>query len=384
MKIFFCDNRLGGLLGFRADIIRHFLSEGHDVALVAPKAVSSWDKVGAQDITGYKLYDVDIDANGMNLLHEIRLFMQYLKLFRRERPDIVFNYTIKPNVYSSIAARMFGCRVVCMMPGLGYIFDEKGLKRKILVSMCRIGVKRAERVFVLNRMNYDKLVADRIVKPSKLILLKGGEGVDLDAYTSGKTDYTDGVTFLMVSRLLNEKGYAEFVEAARIVNHSSSKARFEILGPLAYDSPMGVSREVFEADQKEGVFKYLGVTNDVQSVVGRPDVVVVVPSWYKEGMNRSLMEACALGRPIITTDNPGCREMVENTFNGYIVPMKDAEALADAMRSFMKLPDDAKNRMAEYSRIIVSRRFDVRDVISVYDAILNNSFDVDAFNKRSL
>ena len=370
MKIFFCDNRLGGLLGFRIDIIRHFLSQGHDVTLVAPHAVSDWDKVGLHDVTGYKIREVDMDASGMNPLHELRLFRQYLRLFRRERPDIVFNYTIKPNVYSSLAARMCGCRVVCMMAGLGYIFDERGLKRKLLLAMCKAGLKRAERVLVLNSMNYDKLISEKMVKPSKLVLLDGGEGVDLDFYSVHEAGFTDGVTFLMVSRLLKEKGYEEFVEAARIVSHSTSAARFRILGPLAYDSPMGVSRDVFEEDMKEGVVEYLGVSNDIPEVVGGKDIVVVVPSWYKEGMNRSLMEACAMGKPIITTDNPGCREMVAEGENGYIVPVKDAQALADAMKRFVCLSEERKLRMAQRSRELAESRFGVDKVIEIYDSIL--------------
>lgn len=373
MKIFFCDNRLGGLLGFRIDVIRHFLSQGHDVTLVAPHAVSDWDKVGLHDVTGYKILEVDMDASGMNPRHELRLFRQYLRLFRRERPDIVFNYTIKPNVYSSLAARLCGCRVVCMMAGLGYIFDESGLKRRLLLSMCKAGLKRAERVLVLNSMNYDKLVSERIVKPSRLILLEGGEGVDLNYYSQHEAGFESGVTFLMVSRLLNEKGYEEFVEAARIVGHSTSAARFEILGPLAYDSPMGVKKEVFEADVEKGAFKYLGVSNDVPAVVGRKDVVVVVPSWYKEGMNRSLMEACALGKPLITTDNPGCRELVAEGENGYVVPVKDAHALADAMKRFVCLSEDKKLRMAQRSRELAESRFGVDKVIEVYDSILNGT-----------
>jgi glycosyltransferase involved in cell wall biosynthesis len=261
-----------------------------------------------------------------------------------------------------------------MMAGLGYIFDEKGLKRRFLMSLYKYGLRRAEHVMVLNSMNLDKLISEKVVKQSKLILLEGGEGVDLNYYSPRESDYSDGVTFLMVSRLLREKGYEEFVQAAQIVSHSTSSAKFEILGPLAYDSPMGVSREVFEEDMKSGIVKYLGVSNDIPAVVGRKDVVVVVPSWYNEGMNRSLMEACAMGRPIITTDNPGCREMVTEGVNGYVVPVKDAHALADAMKRFVCLKEERKTDMAKQSRKLAEDRFGVDKVIEVYDSILNRQF----------
>lgn len=369
MKIFFCDNRLGGLLGFRIDIIRHLADIGHEVCLVVPSAKTEWDKVGTQTLQGVRIIEIELEPSSKNPIKDSYLLFQYFQIFRRERPDIVFNYTIKPNIYSSIAAKWCGSKVICMVAGLGYMFEGSGLIKKLGLKLYKYGLNMAEKVLVLNKMNYDKLKDSHIVSTDKLILLKGGEGVNLNAYPYQPSDYTSGVTFLMIARVLYDKGYVEFVEAIRLLRNTFPNAHFEILGPIAYDSPMGIPRKIFEQDKKEGLFKYLGVVPNAAPVLSRPDIVVVLPS-YHEGLNRSLMEACAIGRPIITSDIPGCKETVEKGVNGYLVPPKNIKALAEAMSQFMKLPPEAKKEMAEQSYKLAKERFDIAKVISVYDKIL--------------
>jgi glycosyltransferase involved in cell wall biosynthesis len=369
MKILFCDNRLGGLLGFRVDIIKHFIEAGHDVCLVVPPALTDWDNVGVHNIH-VRIITIDMQPSGQNPFNDFKLLIQYLKIFRQERPNIVFNYTIKPNIYSTMAARIMGCRVVCMLAGLGYMFDKKGFLKHIGLKLYKFGLKGAERVLVLNEMNYEKLCQTRMVPKEKLILLSGGEGVNLQEYPYSVPDYSKGVTFLMVSRLLYDKGYSEFVEAARIVKAQYPSIQFELLGPTAYDSPMGVKTEEFKKDCQEGIFTYLGVSNNVYDIVSRQNVVMVLPSKYGEGLNRSLLEACAIGRPIITTDIPGCREVVRPGKNGYLVPANNSNTLADAMIAFINLPASEKTKMGEYSHNYAKERFDVRKVIEIYDRVV--------------
>ena len=371
MKIFFCDNRLGGLLGFRIDIIKHFIDKGHEVCLVVPPARTDWDKVGAKVPKGVRIIEIQMQPSGQNPINDIRLFCQYLKIFRKERPDIVFNYTIKPNIYSSIAAKMCGCRVFCILAGLGYMFDGKGLMKSLGLKLYQYGLSKAEKVFVLNQMNYDRILSSKMVSSNRLLLLRGGEGVNLNDYSFQPTDYSNGITFLMVSRVLYDKGYQEFVEAAQQIKTQYLHVNFEILGPLAYDSPMGVPKDIFESDQQKSIFHYLGVAPNVRDFVSRPDIVVILPSKYGEGLNRSLMEACAIGRPIITTDIPGCRETVENGINGYLIPSNNTKKLVEAIKQFIDLPLNAKREMAEHSHHIAKERFDIKNVLAIYDQLLS-------------
>ena len=371
MKIFFCDNRLGGLLGFRIDIIRYFAEQGHDVCLIAPPAVTDWDKVGAQLPNGVRIKHIKMQPSGINPLSDISLFFQYLKIFHDERPDIVFNYTIKPNIYSAIAAKRCGSRVFSMLAGLGYMFEGKGLLKSLGLRLYKYGLSKAEKIMVLNQMNYDKMIATKMVDRNKLLHLTGGEGVNLNEYQHKPTNYPNHTTFLMVSRMLKDKGYTEFIEAAKKLKGQCQNVSFEILGPTAYDSPMGVNQVTFENDQKANLFHYLGVVQNINSVVGREDVVVVLPSKYGEGLNRSLMEACAIGRPIITTDIPGCKETVDEGRNGFLVPMGDAEALAEAMKRFLALSENDKEKMASESRKLANEKFDVNKVIKVYEQFIS-------------
>lgn len=369
MRIVFCDNRLGGLLGFRRDIILHFVEQGYDVTLVVPKATTNWDKVG-KVIPCVKIVHVPMTPNGLNPISDIHTLFAYRSIFKKLRPDIIFTYTIKPNIYAGLAASWLGIPSVSMLAGLGYMFMGNSWLRRLILRFYKWGISHSRKVLVLNQSNYDQLLERKMVTSERLILLPGGEGVNLTEYAQQPADYSKGITFLMVSRVLYDKGYTEFVQAAKVMRGKSPRVRFELLGPLAYDSPMGVEDAVFEADRTAGFFRYLGVTNDVADFVGRPNVVVVVPSKYGEGLNRSLMEACAIGRPIITTDIPGCRETVEQGKNGYLVPKGDTSHLIRAIKQFMALSEDDKRAMANHSHQLATKRFDVQDVIAVYDRII--------------
>ena len=257
-----------------------------------------------------------------------------------------------------------------MLAGLGYMFDGGGLMKSLGLKLYKYCLSKAERVLVLNQMNYNKIIESKMVAADRLLLLKGGEGVNLNEYVFQPADYSDRVIFLMVSRILYDKGYSEFASAACQLKGKYPNISFEILGPLAYNSPMGVPREVFEEDMQAGIFHYLGVTPNVYSFVSRKNVVLVLPSKYGEGLNRSLMEACAIGRPIITTDIPGCRETVEEGVNGYLVSKGNTRELANAMERFIELPNNIKTEMATHSHRIATEKFDINHVIKIYDELL--------------
>lgn len=370
MKILFCDNRLGGLLGFRIDVIRHFIQQGHEVILVCPKPTTDWDKLGQNNLPKVRIEYVPMNVNGHNPFADLKTMLFYWKLFRKEHPDCIFTYTIKPNIYAGLVARVLRIRTISMIAGLGYAFMGQGVFKRLLRSIYRFSLRHAEKIMVLNKSNYDTLLQFHFATTDQLILLHGGEGANLVNYPYAPSSYTDGVTFLMVSRILYDKGYTEFIEAAKYVLQRNADVKFELLGPTAYDSPMGVPHSVLETDRSLGIINYLGVSEHVVQLLSRPNIVVVLPSYYAEGLNRSLMEACAVGRPIITTDIPGCKEAVDHDKNGYIVPIKDIHALAEAMLQFISLSEEQKRAMAQHSHELAVQRFDVRKVIDVYNRIL--------------
>lgn len=369
MKIILSDNGLRALVNFRIDVIRHFLESGYEVTIVYPRSTREESLIKLLPAK-CRVIENGMKPSGTSLLDDFKLFLEYVSIYKKEKPDIVFHYTIKPNIYGNLAAKLLGVQSVDMVAGLGYMFNSDGFAQRLGRAIYRFGTLRAKRVFVLNQSNYASLLKYRFCKQKNLILLKGGEGVNLDLYKYVENKF-DTTRFLMVARILYDKGYSEYVDAAEIVKSKYPDIEISLLGPLDENSPMGVSKEVLKRDVDNGKIDYLGVSNDVPSIVGRDGVVVVVVSSYHEGLNRALMEATAMGRPVITTDTPGCRETVDEGKNGLLVPVKDSKALAEAMIKIIELPQESKQSMARRSYEKAKRDFDVGNVLKVYDNVIS-------------
>lgn len=366
MKIIFCDNTLWGLVNFRGEVIRHFMRKGHQVVLVAPEKEDKQMRTTIPD--GVRYIPVKMARTSLNPVKDFGYFMRILKIFRAERPDYIFNYTIKPNIYGSIAARLCGCRSTAMMAGLGYIFINDSLLLRIARTVYRFGLLFTDHLIVLNSFIREMVVQKRFCNPKKIVFLEGGEGIDIWKYT--KYDNASATTtFLFIGRILWDKGYDEFSKAARKVKALYPDTRFELLGSMDPSYPKSVPEERLRHDEADGILKYIGFTHDMNSVFERKGIVITLPS-YSEGMNRALMEACASGKPIITSDVPGCREAVDDGVNGYLVPVKNADALADAMLRYIRLSEDEKRRLSDKSRVKAETLFDIRNVIEKYKHIV--------------
>ena len=367
MKILFSDNSLFGLVNFREPVFRHFYELGYDIVLVAPKPVDGEDMVKAAPAYA-KYIAIEMQRTGQNPAGDMKYFLQLFKIYKKEKPDYIFHYTIKPNIYGSIAAKLVGIRSSCMVAGLGYAFDSNGIKNQIARSLYKIGLKCSEKVMLLNSSNKQKLISLGILKESKVVFLKGGEGLVLDSYKCCSEASSD-VVFLMVARILYDKGYSEFVEASRRICIEYPKVRCCLLGPVDEMYPNAVYRKQIDSDVEAGYVEYLGFTDNPSEIMSREEIVVVLPS-YHEGFSRSLMETCALGRPIITTDIPGCKELVIDGFNGFLCKRKDSESLYEAMKKYILLSLDARSKMGMNGRALAEEHFDVKDVIKIYESII--------------
>lgn len=371
MKILFCDNGLATFLNFRGGVVRYFHESGHEVVVAVPQSTS--DSASMTSVPDYlQVYPLPLDRNGANPLSDLRFYYALYKLIQEVKPHVVFTYTIKPNIYGSFAARRLGIPVVAMVAGLGYTFSGNSIKHRLGRLLYKHGLRNADKVIVLNRNNLDTLRDNSFVKEQNLILFEGGEGVNLMQFPLVHDDYKN-VRFLMVARVLYDKGYTEFVEAARIVKEKYPQIQFDLLGPLATDSPMGVPTEVVKSDVASGAINYLGETNNVASFVALNGVVVVVSS-YHEGFNRSLMEACAMGRICITSNIPGCAEIVEDGYNGYLVQPKNSKELASAMIHVIESSEETRQRLAANSYKKAREYFDIQNVYRQYDLILKQIF----------
>ncbi|NVK93102.1 glycosyltransferase family 4 protein [Bacteroides sp. L10-4] len=366
-KILFCNNCLSGLIHFRKEVIDEYEKMGYEIVIVVAKQKVT--EVELEKLSKkWKVNLVSLSPNSINPFSDLKYFWELYMIYKKELPDIIFHYTIKPNIYGTIAARLLKLPCVAMVAGLGYVFEGNSLKKRIGRSLYKFSLRRSNKIICLNAANAEVLLNGNYCKPNNLIWFKGGEGVNLDLYPYKPMRF-ETTKFLMIARVLYDKGYTEYVEAAKIIKRKYPNIEIELLGALATDSPMGVPEEIVKSDHNNGFINYLGTTNDVPSYVLRDGVVVVLVSKYLEGLNKSLMEACSMGRPIITTTNPGCQETVENGVNGFLIPPGNHIALAEAMIKFIELPQNRKKEMAEASNAKAKKDFDIRIVLDYYKSI---------------
>jgi glycosyltransferase involved in cell wall biosynthesis len=364
-KILVLGSYAPSLVRFRGPLLRDLVAAGYQVVGCASEDDS--EVAAALAGLGATYRSVRMDRAGTDPVADLRTLGGLVRLLRAERPDVLLAYTQKPMVYGGIAARLAGVpRFFAMVTGLGYAFAEgpslgRRLLRKVTAGLFRPALRHAEAVFYFNPEDRAQLERHGIVRPGQRLVRVDGSGVDTAHYAPAPLPEGPPV-FLLVARLLRDKGLREYVEAARMLRTRWPAARFRIVGPLDAN-PTSITAAELAAWKAEGVVEYLGETNDVRPYL-RACTVFVLPSYYHEGVPRSVLEAMATGRAIVTTDWQGCRETVAAGENGFLVPVRDPAALAVAMARFLEDPGLAR-RMGQRSLEIVDARFDVRRINAV-------------------
>jgi glycosyltransferase involved in cell wall biosynthesis len=314
---------------------------------------------------GIRFIPFPINRRALNPLVDLNLVRRLRTIYRAEHPDFVFHFTIKPVIYGSIAARYAGVsRIYNMIPGLGYVFAGDRvvpqMLRPLVKRMYKIALKDSQVVFFQNKEDREYFESNLLVnkKQSEITL---GSGVDLDQFSFAESLPKDcSCTFLLFSRMLWDKGVGEFADAARVLKKELPEARFQLLGRIDTENPAHVDPGAIEAWVAGGFIEYLGEMAEVRNVIAAADVVVL-PSYYREGVPKSLLEALAMGKAIITTDTPGCRETVVDKLNGILIAPRDVGSLTTAMR-FMATQPERRVEMGKAGRRIAVDRFDVKRV----------------------
>ena len=361
MRVVVAGGFAPSLINFRSELLEALVAAGHDVVATASEDDSAISTALAR--RGVTYQPIPLSRTGANPLDDLKTLYRYYRAWRRLQPDIVLAYTIKPVVYGLFAASLAGVRArYAMITGLGTaLVEAHGLtgraKKKLAMALYRRGLRGAKAVMFQNSDNQAFFNAHGLTGNVERQVLINGSGVNLDQFTPTAPD-TSRPTFLMIARLLIDKGLREYANAARLVKKHYPNARFLLVGPTD-QSPMALPEAERQAWEEEGVVEYLGATDDVRPYL-RAASVYVLPS-YHEGTPRSTLEAMAVGRAVITTDVPGCRETVEHGQNGLMVPARDAAALADAMMSLIQQPENVV-AMGHASRRMVEERFDVHKV----------------------
>ncbi len=353
---------------WRRPLIRALQAAGVETAVVAPPgpAVAAVAELGCLTLT------YPVNRQGLNPVAEIRSLAALYGVYRRWRPAIAHHFTIKPNLYGTLAARLAGVPVVvATVTGLGYIWADSGPKAWLLRATLRPIYRRvlrlADAVIYLNE-------ADREVLGGRRTAVIPGEGIDLTEFSPEAVPPDrrlalrqalglgpDTPVVLMVGRMLQHKGVGEFVEAARRVRPAFPEAAFLLVGPSDEGNPAWIPVEALRAWEAAGLIRYLGPQEDVRAWMAIADVVVL-PTYYREGLPMVLVEAAAMGRPLVATDVPGCREVVEDGVNGVLVPPRDGAALAGAIEALLR-DAELRARFGAAARRLAEGRFSDRQVV---------------------
>lgn len=350
------------LTAFRGRLIEALLARGHEV--IGCAADHDPDVVMALEAMGVRFVQVPLDRTGLNPLRDLGSVLALRRIFAELRPDVLLAYTMKPMVYGAIAGRLAGVgRVYTMVEGLGYAFADGDERRRrvlrfIQSQLYRVAFRLSAASFVLNPDDRHDLRRRRLAAPGHEMVLLDGIGIDLGHFAPSPVP--EGPPhFLFIGRLIGDKGVASFAAAARAVKRHHPDARFTVLG--GFDTaPGAITPETVRGWEAEGLIHYAGTTDDVRPFI-RAATVFVLPSTYREGVPRSSLEAMAMGRAIVTTDAPGCRETVRHGQNGLLVAKHDTDGLVGALCRFADEPALAATMGAE-SRRLAEARFDDRAV----------------------
>lgn len=361
-RIVITVNAAWNLVNFRMGLIRALIADGWEMVAVAPEDA---DARAALEAAGCRFVALAIESKSTSP-GDLRILQDYWRLLRRERPDIVLGYTIKPNVYGSLACRLLGIPIINNISGLGTGFMRSGWLNRIVRLLYRRGLAASRRVFFQNVDDRDLFVNLKLVRAEQTGLLPGS-GIDLARFAAAPfvARGSGELTFLLIARMLGDKGVREYVGAARIVQRRlAPAARFRLLGFLDVDNRTAISRAEMDGWVAEGVVEYHPPLADVRPAIADADVVVL-PS-YREGTSRVLLEAAAMARPLIATDVPGCREVVEDGITGLLCRVRDVGSLAEAMERMIALSHDERAAMGAAGRAKVESEFDERLVIDAY------------------
>lgn len=351
MRILILSNSSEGLYQFRYELISELL-DNHKVYISAPfgEYVDEFVKMNCNFI------DTDISKHGTNPFEDIKLLNCYIKTIRRIKPDIIFTYTIKPNVYGGIAAQICSVPYVANITGLGSAIENGGILQKISLFLYRIGLKNAQKVFFQNVENQEFMLQTKTVS-SNFDLLPGS-GVNLEKFKLQA--YPETLDFVFVARVMKEKGIDQYLEAAEYIGKRYPQTRFHICGSCEESYA-----EQIKSLSDNGVIIYHGNVKNMKEIYGMA-CCTVHPTYYAEGMSNVLLESSATGRPVITTDRSGCREIVDDGINGFIIKEKDCGDLTEKIEKFLSLSYDERKNMGISGRKKVEKEFDRNIVVKKY------------------
>jgi glycosyltransferase involved in cell wall biosynthesis len=361
LKIGIVLNTAWNIYNFRLGLVKAFLAAGHEIFAIAPAD----DFVSKIEATGCTFIPVfNLSRKGVNPLQDLKFSYELFKIYKEKQLDVVLHYTIKPNIYGSMATRFFKVKTISTVTGLGYSFLTDGLVNKVVKRLYKTAFKTGTVIAFQNRDD-KKLFEDLGICPATKTTLIKGSGINTSYFKPmPKTKESSNLIYLFVGRLLYDKGISELFEAAKQLKEKHSDTEIWVVGAVDEGNPSAVDKAEVEEQHEKGIINYLGLSSDVRGIMQNADIVVL-PS-YREGLPRVMLESLAMAKPIITTDTAGCRETIQDNKNGFLVPAKDADALAQAMIQMYELSTEERLQMGEVGRGMALKEFDEQAIIKRY------------------
>ena len=367
-RILIVVNSAWNVVNFRLGLIEGLESQGYHPIVAAPSDID----LSSIKALGCEFHNVGVQPQSLNPLNDLGFMLELFFLMRKTNVVACLFFTAKPNIFGGFCASLWGLHFINNISGLGSIFIENGLLSKVLVFLYKLALKRSSCVFFQNQDDRELFLQKKIVKFEQTQLLPGS-GVNLQKFQpSGKSRDMDQTpfSFVLIARLIKDKGVVEYIEASKLVSKSHPFVQFKLLGFLGVQNPTAISTEQMSEWEKLPFIHYSGSTEDVRPFIEESDCVVL-PS-YREGTPKVLLEAAAMGKPIITTDVPGCREVVEDQLTGFLCEVKSAQDLAQKMCQMIELSVEQRAKMGRLGRLKIEKQFSEKIVVDRYLEVIRS------------
>lgn len=354
-KILMLGNHEIVIYNFRRELIERMISEGYEVYISLPYG----PKVDYLKHMGCKFIDTPINRRNTNPMEDFKLLINYRSMLKKIKPDVVLTYTVKPNLYGGIACRLSKIPYICNVTGLGSGYINGGIVQKIIKNLSKISFKSAQKVFFQNTHDMNLLINQKVVEGNFDLL--PGSGVNLDIYKQLKYPLNDKVvTFNFIARIMKDKGIEEYLEVAKRIKEKYSNTKFNVIGMIDQMHYEDILRKY----EDEGIIEYLGFRKDMIPYINKCSCIVN-PS-YAEGMSNVLLEGAACGRPLIASNIPGCKEIIDENINGFKFEVRNIDDMYEKIEKFIKLSYKEKVKMGLNGRLKVEKEFDRQIVVNAY------------------
>ena len=367
MKIIFSANSYVHLYKLRLEVIKRLISEGHEII-----AVGANDEYKEKiENEGIKCLSINISPNSTNVFSDLKLLINYITLYRKIKPDTIFHSTIKPNIYGSIASSILKIKTINNISGLGTVFFKENVIKSIVIKLYQFSQKKVFRIFFQNKYDMELFTEMKICTHNQAKKIPGS-GINVDKFDSKKfkkNKRNDNFEFTYIGRLVKEKGIYEFIEAAQLITKKFQNIDFKIIGDYDVNNKSSISKNFFEkvVNENNNIIHNSYVDDVRQSIVNSN--CIVLPSW-REGLSNILLESCSLETPVITSNTPGCKDVVIHQYNGLLCSPKNALDLSIKMEKMIKLSISQQNKLGKNGRERVGKIFSIDKVFDAYKDVL--------------